>query len=110
MFKGSLRVLFLIRTISGDFLIAFTFGVYVSELSMYVNVLILKYDLKLAIVRKLLSLTLLFIQQQNSIDTSIIFRVIGHLSIFTPNHFSTWCNQTQFTDINFQNGTFGYHS
>ena len=43
--------------------------------------------------------------KQNSIYATIIFRIVRHLGIFTPNHFSSLCDQTQFWYIHFDNST-----
>mmetsp|Transcript_14666 Transcript_14666/g.33193 ORF Transcript_14666/g.33193 Transcript_14666/m.33193 type:complete len:315 (-) Transcript_14666:12-956(-) len=50
------------------------------------------------------------LHQQDSIHTSVQLWIVGHLSHFTPSHFASRCNQTQFTDIDFDHRTFRKHS
>lgn len=45
--------------------------------------------------------------KQYGIDTPVIFRVICHLRILSPDHFASRRHQTQFTDIDFNDSTFG---
>lgn len=48
--------------------------------------------------------------EQYSIDAPVILRVVGHLRILPPHHFASWCHQTQLTDIDLNDSTFGDYS
>mmetsp|Transcript_1247 Transcript_1247/g.1776 ORF Transcript_1247/g.1776 Transcript_1247/m.1776 type:complete len:275 (-) Transcript_1247:192-1016(-) len=50
------------------------------------------------------------LNQQHPIYTTIILRVICDLRVFTPNHFSSRCDQAQLADIYLDNGSFGEYS
>ena len=47
----------------------------------------------------------LFIQQKNSVDASVILRVVGDLSVLAPDHFSSGCHKTQLTDVHLDDCT-----
>jgi len=50
------------------------------------------------------------LHQQHGIDTSVVLRMIGDLRVFAPNHFSSLSNESQFGDIDFDDGSFRDHS
>jgi len=50
------------------------------------------------------------LHQQHGIDTSVVLRMIGDLRVFAPNHFSSLSNESQFGDIDFDDGSFRDYS
>jgi len=72
------------------------------------NVIIFDLEIKIRPISKTSQKNLflkIILDQQNSIYTTVVFWIVCDLSIFTPNNFSAWCDQTQFTHVDFDNGS-----
>lgn len=50
------------------------------------------------------------LDEQNSIDASVVFWIIRHLGVFSPNHFSSLSYQAEFAGIHFDDRSFGNHA
>lgn len=45
--------------------------------------------------------------QQDTVDAALVLRVVGDLSVATPNDLATGSDETQLADVDLDNGTLG---
>ena len=45
------------------------------------------------------------LDEENSVDTAVVFRVVGDLCVFPPHDLASCCDQSEFTHVDFNNRT-----